>query len=160
MKRLLAAGLLSVGMVHVAYSQSLDIGGIELRVGQKVDDALRSLSHYQVQYVSSSWFVSQKVGKQHQHLGAIGAKANVVSFISKHYQLDENEDSQTTYTLASKELRRRGGKTCSTSEVEYTDGLIRSFQTDCGAYELTYMMPGRGDSGKYQGSISISVRSR
>ena len=33
-----------------AHAQSLDIGGIELRIGQNVDEALRSLSLYEVRY--------------------------------------------------------------------------------------------------------------
>lgn len=159
MKLVLIAGLLSLGMVHAAQAQSLDIGGIELRLGQKVDEALRSLSSYQVQYSSSSWIVTQKAGKQYQVLGSIGATDNAISFISKSLDMSANEGAPEAYTRASKEVRRRGGMTCVTREVEYTDDLIRAFETQCGPYKLSYFMPFKTADGKpVLGGVSISIR--
>jgi hypothetical protein len=160
MKHFLIAGVLSVFMVHAANAQSLDIGGIELRLGQKVDEALRSLSSYKVQYSSGSWFVTQKVGNLYQHLGSIAARDNVISFISKSFDMNESEDAPEAYTRASKELRRRGGKTCTTREVEFTDGLIREFETQCGPYKLSYYMPSKTDSGPVLGGVAISIRTQ
>lgn len=159
MKLVLFAGLLSVGMVHTAQAQSLDIGGIELRLGQKVDEALRSLSAYQVEYSSGSWIVIQKAGNQYQFLGSIGAKDNVISFISKSFDMSANEGAPEAYTRASKEVRRRGGMTCATREVEYTDNLIREFETRCGPYKLSYSMPFKTADGRpVLGGVSISIR--
>lgn len=153
--------ILSLGMIHAARAQSLDIGGVELRLGQKVEEALRSLSPYQVQYTGGSWLVSQKAGKQHQLLGSISATANVLTFINKSYLLSSNEDAPGAYTRASKELRQRGGANCTTTEVEYSDGLVRAFDTHCGLYKLSYFMPSKGPDGtRYLTSISISIRSR
>jgi hypothetical protein len=161
MKLFLLAGVLSVSMVHVAHAQSLDIGGIELRLGQKVDEALRSLSSYQVQYSSGSWFVTQKIGNLYQFLGSIGATANVISFISKSFDMNENEDASEVYTRASKELRRRGGTICATREVEYKDGLIHGFETQCGPYRLSYYMPSKtADGAPVLGEVSISIRTQ
>ncbi len=161
MRLYLLAVVLSVCMVHSAHAQSLDIGGIELRLGQKVDDALRSLSSYQVQYSSGSWFVSQKVGNLYQNLGVIGATANVISFISKPFDINENEGAPEAYTRASKELRRRGGTTCASREVEYTDGLIREFETQCGLYKLSYFMPSKtADGVRVTEGVSISIRTQ
>lgn len=161
MKLYLFAAVLSVGMFHAAHAQSLDIGGIELRLGQKVDEALRSLSSYQVQYSNGSWIVTQKVGNLYQVLGSIGATANVISFISKSFDMNENEGAPEAYTRASKELRRRGGTTCITREVEYTDGLIRGFETQCGPYKLSYYMPSKTANGApVLGGVSISIRRR
>lgn len=159
MKLYLFVAVLSFGMVHAAHAQSLDIGGIELRLGQKGDEALRSLSSYQVQYSNDSWIVTQKVGNLHQVLGLIGATGNSISFISKSFDMNENEGAPETYTRASQELRRRGGTTCTTREVEYTDDLIRGFETQCGLYKLYYYMPSKTANGApILGGVSITIR--
>ena len=155
----LLVAVLSVGMVHAAHAQSLDIGGIELRLGQKVDEALRSLSSYQVQYSNGVWVVSQKAGNLYQALGSIGATGNVISFIGKSFDMDENEDAPKAYTRASKELRRRGGTTCATREVEFNDDLTRGFETQCGHYILHYIMPSKTADGRRSlGGVSILIR--
>jgi hypothetical protein len=161
MRLLLLVGFLSLGITHAADAQSLDIGGIELRLGQEVDEALRSLSAYQVQYTGGSWIVTQKVGDMHQVLGSIGAAANVLRFISKSFEVNENEGESEAYTRASKELRRRGGTTCATHEVEYNDGLIHAFETQCGMYTLSYHMPSKTSEGApVLAGVSIWIRVR
>ena len=121
MKHLLAAIVLSVGAMPAAHAQSLDIGGIELHLGQKVDDALRLLSPYDVQYRDGSWIVTQQVGSLHQVLGVMGATSNAVSYISKSFELNSNERASEVYTRASKEVRRRSGvNACVTREVDLT----------------------------------------
>ena len=157
MMRILLVGLLSVGMVHSAQAQSLDIGGIELRLGQKVDEALRSLSSYQVKYSSGSWVVTQKVGELYQHIGTISARDNAIIFISKVFNWSASAGDATEYTRASEEVRRRGGMTCVTREVEYTDGLIREFQTQCGLFKLAYYLPHRFDGGLTRAGVNISI---
>ena len=159
MKFVLFVGLLLFSTAHAAHAQSLDIGGIELRLGQKIDEALRSLSSYQVQYSSGSWIVTQKVGNLYQVLGSIGATDNVISFVSKSFDMSENEGAPEAYTRASKEVRRRGDMTCATREVEYTDSLVREFETQCGPYKLSYSMPFKTTDGKrVLGGVSISIR--
>jgi hypothetical protein len=152
-----------MGLVHAAHAQSLDVGGIELRLGQKVDEALRLLSSYQVQYGSEYgsgvWVVTQQVGNLPQVFGGIRATANVITFINKSFPMNENEEAPEAYTRASKELRRRGGTTCATREVEYT-GLIRGLETQCGAYKLSYSMPSKLDGKAVLGAVSISVRAQ
>lgn len=159
MRFVLLVGILSLGTVHAVHAQSLDIGGIELRLGQKVDEALRSLSSYQVKYSGDAWWVSQKVGDRYQFLGSISATANVLSVIIKSFDMNESEDAPETFTRAFREVRRRGGMTCATREVEYTDGLIHEFETQCGSYKLSYAMPFKTADGKrILGGVSISVR--
>ena len=159
MKFILFVGLLSVGMAHEAHAQSLDIGGIELRLGQKIDEALRSLSSYQVQHSGGSWIVTQKVGNLYQVLGSIGPTDNVISFVSKSFDMSASDDAPEAYTRASKEVRRRGGMTCATREVEYTDGLVRAFETQCGPYKLSCSMPFKTtDRKRVLGGVSISIR--
>jgi len=147
MKLFLIAGVLALGTVAVN-AQSLDIGGIELHLGQKVDEALSSLPpSYQVEHINGTWFVSQKAGNLYQFLGSMSATANTVSSIIKFFDTSLNAGGPNAYTRASKELRRRGGTTCATREAEYTDDLIRGFETQCGPYKLSYHMPSKTADG-------------
>jgi hypothetical protein len=155
---ILAATILSVTTAAAA-AESLDVGGIELHLGQKVDDALKLLSSYQVQRSSGSWVISQKTGEKYEFLGAISATNNALSFISKSFQMDAPESALEIYSLASRELHRRGGGQCSTYESKFSDGIVRGFETRCGVYVLTYYMPSRTDNGiRSLGGISISIR--
>jgi hypothetical protein len=142
---------------HAASAQSLDIGGIELRIGQKIDDALKSLSAYNVSFKNDQWIVTQGLGDQTELLGTIGARENLVNFISKSFRLRGPGDAPEVYTRASKEACRRGGDSCLTSEVK-NNGTIHSFLTQCGPYELTYTMPFKSIEGRtFNGGVHISV---
>ena len=157
----LFVGVLLFGMVNAAHAQSLDIGGIELRIGQKVDEALRSLSTYEVQYFGNEWFVRQKVGDLYMALGGIGATDKVISYINKSFDINENEDAPKVYTRAANELRRLGGTTCTTHELVLNDSLIHGFETQCGPYKLTYHMPMKdGDGNRILGGVFITIRAR
>lgn len=155
---LLFVAVLCAGTTHAAPAQSLDIGGIELHLGQKVDEALRSLSPYQVQYSGGAWYVSQKVGNMYQFLGVISARGNVISSMSKIFNANENESVAEVYTRASNEIRRQGGSNCTTREMVRSKGF-RGFQTQCGTYMLEYIMPVKATDGSLlsNGSVSISI---
>lgn len=163
MKLFLSICVLSVDLIHSnnVYAEkfiSLDIGGIELRVGQKIDEALRLLSPYKVEFNNGSWFVTQKSGNAYQILGIISAENNVISFITKSFNMNSPEDLADVYTRASKELRRRGGTTCAIRELEVTNGLIIGFETKCGPYKLSVFMPSKINNIIHSASIDISVR--
>ena len=159
MRIFLFVGVLLIGMINAAHAQSLEIGGIELRLGQKVDEALRSLSTYQVQYIGDIWLVSQKVGDMYMSLGVIGATDKIISYISKSFNINENEDAPKVYTRAANELHRLGGTTCATHERVFSDSLIHGFETQCGPFKLIYDMPMKDAEGRrILGSVSISIR--
>ena len=161
MKLYLLAAVLSVGIVNAAHAQSLDIGGVELHIGEKVDKALPSLSSYEVQYKNvgaDAWFVSQKVGNIYQPLGYISVNDGVITSIGKYFDVGDDVNTPQVYTRAAGEIRRRGGKKCNTYEEKYNDGNIRGFSTWCGRYKLTYTMSFKDNDGRrYVSSISISI---
>ena len=100
-----------------AHAQSLDIGGIELRIGQNVDEALRSLSLYEVRYTDigdglAHWAVMQRNGDYWQQLGSLNAQANVITNLSKAFSIGETKNTTRVYKLALRELHRRGGEGC------------------------------------------------
>jgi hypothetical protein len=148
------------GSASSATAQALDIGGIELRLGQPPEDALRSLASYQVQFVESRWFVSQKIGARYELIGNFSATGDAITFIGKSFPIKSDGDVSEVNTVASKELRRRGGNACSTREAEYTDNLINGFETQCGAYKLTYTMPWKLAQGSATANVQLFVRSQ
>lgn len=141
-------------------SQTLDIGGIPLRIDQDASEAVQSMAAYQVKYENSirAWFVSQKVGDRFEYLGSFDAVDGKVASIVKSYRAVDADDVARIYTQASKEVRRLGGPTCVMREVEYTDGVIRVIETTCGRYRLAYSLPWvDGTNGRIGTGISISV---
>ncbi len=142
---------------QAASAQFLDIGGIELGIGQKIDDALKSLSAYNVSFEKNQWIVTQGLGDQTELLGTIGARENLINLISKSFRLRGHGDAPAVYTLASEEVRRRGGDACFTREVK-NNGTISAFITQCGPYELTYSIPFKSLEGStFSGGVHISV---
>lgn len=154
----LLASVLFLVMPQEVYAQSLEIGGIELHIGQKIDAALNSLASYQVQYKEDfGWMVSQMVGSKFQFLGTLHAKNGLVSHISKEFIVNDG-DLPATYTRAHKELQQRGGTSCVMNTVGLNDGLIHAFETQCGSYKLVAFMPFKNAEGQfYAASVSIAV---
>lgn len=154
---IVVASLHTLGVYAVA-GQRLDIGGIELSLGQDISVALSKLSAYKVTYNDNAgWYVSQLVGDEYQLLGALAATAAKVSLLTKQYSLPEPWDTQGVYTLAAKDVRRLGGPNCATRDVEYTDDTIHAIETQCGRYKLTLFLPGRYNGAHVGPSISLSV---
>jgi hypothetical protein len=140
-----------------AQAQSLDIGGVELHIGQDVNEALRLLSHYQVQYTGSSWIVTQKAGREFVPLGTISATDNELTFISKQFYSFSRSDGEI-YTIASRETRRRGGAACLTREMTNASDQVTGFETQCGIYKLTYYISSRmADGTSIRGGISLYI---
>src|ERR1051325_915257 len=83
-----------------AEGQALDIGGIQVRLGQNVADALRTVSSYQVRYSDDAklWFVTQRGESEYVLLGTLSATDGRISGITKVYQLSNQYDTQRVYT--------------------------------------------------------------
>jgi hypothetical protein len=142
-----------------AKAQSLDIAGIELRIGQDASEAVRALNVYEVRFQDGSWFVSQKIDGKYRWYGNFAAQNGKISFISKGFPLADDYDAARVYTQASKELRRRGGTECQTREVEFTDDIIHQFETRCGLYKLTFHIPTRTSANEnVMPGVSIQLR--
>ncbi|MBI4501990.1 MAG: hypothetical protein HY700_12625 [Gemmatimonadetes bacterium] len=159
MRPTLLAACFCMGGPLTASAQVLDIGGIQLRLGQDVSEALKSLSPYQVQYEdqSEAWLVTGKVGNRFEYLGSLTATDGKVASISKSYRISEDHDDRTAYSHASKDVRRLGGSNCTMREVEFTDDLIHQIETSCGQYRLVYVFPWLYKGDKVSASLSLSV---
>ena len=129
----------------ICSAQALDIGGVELRLGQDVTAAVAQLkSLYDVSYddASKTWFVSKrKTATEVTWLGNIEANGGRVARLTKAYTISNEADVITPYTLAMREVQRRGGTTCSTAPIERTDDSFHEVRTTCGAYSLTLHLP-------------------
>ena len=141
---------------------ALDIGGIQVHLGQNVTDALRTLSPYQVRYDESArlWFVTQKDEFQYDLLGTITATGGRISGITKVFKLHNQYDTQHVYTQASTTLHALGGNLCDTRDVYFTDGQVHTIETQCGLYRLTYFFASRSRDQDIDAGITISVSQR
>jgi hypothetical protein len=157
----IASFLLAI-FVNQAGAQSLDIGGIELHLGQSSTDALKSLSAYQVRYSESAkiWLISQRGEAPFEMLGTFGVENGKVSIISKSYNLPSEYDSQRVYSQASFEVHRRGGNACDTHELEFNDNEIHGIETRCGSYRLIYYLPFTFNSVNTGPGISLSLSAK
>lgn len=157
LRLLVAFGLL----VYPAGSsaQSLDIGGIEIRLGQSAPEALRSLASYQARYAQdlNAWFISQRVGSNTEFLGHFSAVNARVAYVSKNFAMKAPDELPAMYTAAMRETKRRGGQRCVLSTDESGDGLIHQIDTRCGPYRLNYFFPFRNETGFIAASVAISI---
>lgn len=142
-----------------AFGQALDIGGIEIRLGQDASTTLRALASYRVAYNQGmrSWFVSQQVGERVEWLGHFRADDGKVTFISKGYPLSDPDDTPRVFSHALRDVRRRGGPACVTRTVEWTDDMVHEIETRCGKYRLTYSFPFKSDDGPVAAGVSITL---
>jgi hypothetical protein len=146
-------------------AQTLDIGGIELRLGESGTTALADLrSAYDVRYEESigMWSIFRKrvADDPYVFVGQVYIKAGVVSRIVKDYELTDQYDLVDVYSTAMKQVRKRGGATCNTWPQEMTDGRFWSIHTTCGSYELTLNLPNRlhgQASGDNRASAGVSA---
>ena len=133
------------------YAQSLDIGDIEIEIGQDKKSVLKSLSLY---------FLDQKYRENDERydvydksggkmLGVLLIDDGKVSAIMKYYRFFSKAtnaahamDEWGLYFLARSKLHDRGGKQCDVTErVMVKTEMVYGFETKCGAYTLVYHMP-------------------
>ncbi len=162
MKRILFVLLCSLWTTpKPGVAQRLDIGGVELRVGEPMDSALRALSIYTVRYndTMKNWMVTQLGNSGYTILGSIAAASGRIWLIVKYYDVPSAGDVASVYTTASRDLRARGGPECTARAVKFTDNVIHEFETVCGRYTLDYLMPMKAPDGQVSAAtISITVR--
>lgn len=160
--RLLMIVILVTACAQGGLGQSLDIGGIEVRLGQNVPDVLKALSGYLVRYDDDAkvWMVTQKRGEQFSYLGDFQATDNKVWSISKSYTLRNDGESRRVYTRAAKDLRALGGSDCVMRDIEYSDDLVQGVETRCGLYRLTYLFPSMLGDAPVSAGIAITLAAR
>jgi hypothetical protein len=149
MKAKIIVAFLLVAISGVSSAQSLDIGGVELRLGQDIGEAIKSLSMYEVRYLETAglWHVRQVGTPLSSSIGFITASNNKIMWVSKTYSVSQNSNLSLVYSSASNELNRRGGKTCVWQEsgIEENDvtGYVQRFSKKCGPYELVFYLPSK-----------------
>jgi hypothetical protein len=143
-------------------AQSLDVGGIEIRLGQDVGEAFKSLAQYQVVRLSDSWAVMEKVGASSRLLGIITAQGNRIDFVSKAFELESDADGPEVLTRAVKELRIRATADCNTSATNggYTGDLVSGFVIRCGRLAARYLMPSRISGVETPGAVALELGAR
>ena len=149
-------------------AQALDIGGIELRLGQSSTSALAALKvAYDVRYEESLkiWTVLRKRSADESYVwvGHIGVDDGLVKRISKSYPMKDPYELTDVLTLALRDAQKRGGTACTTWPQEMTDDRFWGFTTTCGPYEMSLTLPQLmkdPPGAKADPSISVSVPKR
>lgn len=140
-------------------AQALDVGGIEIQLGQNISDAVKSLSTYKVRYSDEgkTWIVTQAGKDPFELIGTLHATAGRVTGITKVYHVSSQYDTQRVYTQAAQEVRRRGGAICEMREVEYTDNQIHDIETRCGFYRLIYSFASKYQEDNVAAGVAIRL---
>jgi hypothetical protein len=139
----------------------LDIGGIEVQVGQHIDSVLpRFLANYDIFFHEElrRWFVSNKTGGRTVILGNLEVVRDRVTLVQKVY--DYNDDLyklSEVYSLALRDVQSRSGTTCSVRIHEWPSGGVQSVISTCGRYALTFSLPYKSQDGKEHVSAGISI---
>ena len=174
MKRLLMLAMLLLAVSPQLRAQALDIGGIEIRIGQPIATALSRLQvAYDIKYQEGQkeWSVFKKRSRAtdlYILVGSVEVEGETVSLINKFYELADAYELTNLYTQAMREIHKRAGSACTTSPVEYADNLLRTIKTVCGEYSLWLGLPERlrtstiasDNEGSVGGGVQISVGRR
>ena len=154
MNRLVATRGLALAASHSVLAQSLDIGGVELKLGQSSESALASLrAVYNVRYFDDLklWSVARPEELRYE-IGNLQARAGVVSAISKSYVSSDGSVEFAQHFQAIKDGRARANSECTTDLNERPN--YKSIVTACGRYLVIYQ-----GSAKYA-TVSLSVVER
>jgi hypothetical protein len=133
-KRLAMLALLFLGLSTQSQAQTLDIGGIEIRLGQSTASALAALrTVYKVQYFDEmeTWGVTRP-DKPTYGIGSIRVRDGLVSSISKDYFDANGVSGFDQHFQALRDALARGGSSCMTKIVE--DAERKGIITNCGRY--------------------------
>lgn len=163
MVTMLARFLLCAAAASRLGGQSLDIGGIDVRLGQSLGTALSQVQAvYSVVHLpeTADWLVTEK--SSNNPVGSLTARDGLVVSVGSYYPIaNDGEDVVETYTLAMRAAQRRGGKQCTTSPIEYSSGRFPEIRTFCGQYKLSLFLPQKrkseSDSKHSTATIWLSV---
>ena len=142
-------------------AQSLDIGGIELRIGQPTEAVISQL---RVAYILTyqdevkRWLVSQQEGSLQVSLGQFDSRDGVVTFIAKDYHVRQPSDLAHIYTTGMRETQRRGGSACTTVPLAWSDNVFLTIETNCGRYKLSLGLPFTVGDAQYSASVQLTVK--
>lgn len=153
----------SIGLISSSHAQSLDVGGVELALGQSEEYAREQLS----KFYSVSIPVNETPDGAYHHIidwsnknkprtiGGIFLSKGKITTINKDYvEHINNPNFSVIYAIASADIESKGGKKCSykessqdpsaTSKESYSQnkiGYIQRIHKMCGVYELIMTLP-------------------
>ena len=148
-----------------AVAQSLDIGGIEIRIGQDQESVLTQLGavyrlqNVQVNSESKSWSVYRR-GAENEGIGSFWLTNGLIIAIEKRWEFAPNwpgRSSRALFSNALAETKRIGGARCEfrLEELGAEYGVF-GFITSCGRYTLTYQLPGpANDNTSYAVTLTV-----
>jgi hypothetical protein len=148
-------------------AQTVDIGGIEVRLGGNATDAVAKLrASFVVDYQNSlkSWLVSKKATNNspaNASVALIGVEGANISYILKYYDLGDSRNISGVLSAALEEARRGSGHVCRTSMIASRQRLVRVIRTICGDYtvDLALSRVDTTNASAAMNSITLTVAS-
>lgn len=164
-RRLFSLILLTFALTAVPiqlHAQSLDIGGIDVQLGQPLTTTVLKLrAAYDVNYDEGTkrWFISRKDGNPATYFGNLDVIADRVTRIQKAYNFDNDMYKLSdAYSMALRDSQRLGG-TLSKTTLEQPDGQVRSVVTVYGRYVLEFTLPFTTKEGRIVGAgITVTLK--
>jgi hypothetical protein len=134
----------------ITCAQSLDVGGVNLTLGQNESDVIKNLGRFyslpksDESVINITWrSVLDKNGNQ---IGGFEVRNGVLTVVQKIYDLQGSNNSfSTIYAIGSAEVENKGGKNCRFKEhsQDPQKGMpyIHYILKQCGSYRLILSLP-------------------
>ena len=154
MRRAFISLALYLTLVPPLAAQSLEIGGIAVKLGEPLTDALTHLkAAYNPQFIKEAWrgappqwWIMTNNGDD--RLGEIRATDGVVNYIEAKYDTSDEYELDQVYIRALTDVGRLGGTVCTTTPTIYPassdlpQGSVK-IDTKCGLYTLELHLPSK-----------------
>ena len=156
MKLIYALGISLILAIRSIQAQALDIGGVEITIGENITGVLERLTRvYDVKFQEQMskdgvkfWSVFEKRKASSDYFVSVGTlheKAGRIVEIGKERTISDPLDLSPLYTLWTAELNQRRKAPCATTPTfwrtkENVD-FLTGFSTKCGQYTLSLSTP-------------------
>lgn len=159
-----------------AFAQAIDIGGVDVRIGDDATIAMRNVAHAlpsefsvgrlhirrgsQPVDTTSEWIVSKADAPGHMPsttVATVLVKEGLISWIAKYYDIGDGSDIADVYTAALRDARRDAFQPCTTSLVKLNYNIVRAVRTVCGSYQLDLNLSSTNKTRPGRSATSIAV---
>jgi hypothetical protein len=167
-------GLIAFPVVSFSQtSRSLDVGGIEVTLGEPMTSVLERLTRvYDVKFQdatstgdSKNWSVFRKrvsPTDSYDGVGDVTARGGVVTWISKVTFVDDGDVSRI-WVKWNSEMTRRSRSQCTTEPSLFTNGgqtYLGGFTTKCGLYGLWVSIPNKMGGTVFDGRTTVQMTAK
>jgi hypothetical protein len=154
-------------------AQSIEIGGVEVRIGDTATAAMENLRRKllgefvvgRVHVVeqggvldtTSTWYVQKTEAERRIDVATVSVRDGLISALAKFYDIGDGTDVADVYSEAMTEVQRESHERCVTLPPPMNSDLIRTITTRCGLYDLVLDLPWKNKNGPGTSRMAIAV---